>query len=359
MPNLHDGIFPDWSCQISGFGFKGRTNVFNLKLKLTLSLAVAIAGLFATPAFADSNASGGTVLNSETVVLGGPFDHGADPGDADNSTTTAVFAGGFTANSLRFSGTTTAVVAGTWGEESDIVATEPGLGGSTFTWESTGDPAAYTAFDFDNSQSITGTFAAGIDPGANGGSWGLEFIDTFDDDTGADSQTTNLEMTFEEADPIMDSDNTVALSGLGGLGSSDSSVGELALGGLLDTYTFTLTGTGFFSASTFSDTSVFTGVDLDTEIFLLDSTGELLATNDDIAAGVNAFSEVVDIALGPGSYSLVVGGFDTSYDEATDIFTAGDDIGDYGITASFVVPEPSSLALLAVAGLGVGYRRRR
>ena len=66
----------------------------------TLLLGLAIAGMITTPMLADENASGGGILNSETVFIG-TGDHGGALGDGFNTVTTAAFTGGFTATHIE------------------------------------------------------------------------------------------------------------------------------------------------------------------------------------------------------------------------------------------------------------------
>ena len=112
----------------------------------------------------------------------------------------------------------------------------------------------------------------------------------------------------------------------------------------------------YFNAFTSADPSGFTGADADTELFLVDSTGAVLASNDDT---VGLFSDTGIVNLAAGDYSLIVGAFNT-IDNGDGTFTAGGGTGDYALSASFTaVPEPSSLAILGIFGIGLCSRRRR
>ncbi len=71
--------------------------------------------------------------------------------------------------------------------------------------------------------------------------------------------------------------------------------------------------------------------------------------------------------LPAGAYTLVVGGFDTNFEDLTigvstiGEVTAGTSSGDYGLKVTYQVPEPAAgmmTLLLAVLGLARRIRRR-
>ncbi len=318
---------------------------------------LAFGALLTTSAMADENATGGAVLTSETVVLGGPFDHGAGVGDASNSTTTALFTGGFIANQVRFTGTTTAVNAATWGNEADISITDPNALGS-FIWQTTGPAGTYDGapFDFDSSQDFTAdaAYAGGIDPN---GSWNVEFIDSFDDGAGADQSSDNVSMVFEEVEAIVDPIGNFTLGSLN-LGDTASSNGELALTDIFDLYSFTMNSNGIVDIFTASNPNGFTGQDLDTEIALFDSGGFLLFENDDNATAGDTYSELLGLALTAGDYTVAVGGFNTAFADGLSV-TGGAAVGDYGLFIVTAVPEPTTLGFLGLAFCGIALRRRK
>ena len=318
--------------------------------KLLLSSCAIL--LMTAVAQADSNAVGPVVINSETISLAGTFDHAGLAGDPLNSVATiapGTFAGNFTVNQVNITADATEVVAATWLNEVQFGINDAGGNG-------------FAVFNADPTQVYTGPTpitATGATSGAftSQDSWTLEFFDGFDDDfTMPDSITENVTVEFQEVDLTTGVTDVAGLFGLDLSSGSASSVGEFAAGGLLDTYDFTLTSAGVFNAFTSADAAGFTGADADTELFLVDSAGAVLASNDDT---VGLFSDTGNVDLVAGDYSLVVGTFNT-IDNGDGTFTAGAGTGDYALSATFTaVPEPSSLAILGIFGIGLCSRRRR
>ena len=305
-------------------------------------LVLAVAGLISQPSFADSNVTTNEVLTSETVSIGaGPFDHGADVGSADNTTTTATFTGGFTANRVRFTRTITSVINTTRAFEAQISITPPG-GGDSFTFLGPALPE-FTTLDRDDREDITFTFPNGIDPS---GTWTIEFFDSFEDGPGADSQSANVEMTFEETavvDPADKDPNLVCfLDDEFGVFSFDpinpsdqvSSVGEFILPFLVDAYNFTLTSDQTLEIFTESDPDGLAGIDADTEIAIFDADGILIAENDDGFPNVSFFSSLT-LDLTAGDYTIVVGTFDTTFVDGLGVIL-GAGTGDYTLRINSV-----------------------
>lgn len=336
----------------------------------TSAYALMLVALMTTTALADSNGMLGGVLNTETVVLGGPFDHGAAAGDASNSTTTAAFAGtgGWNATEVTIEGDITGVIAfngNFFYGEGDIVLTDPGVGATT-TWQ---NPAGTVADDGAGSvtaYSATLQFAA---PTAAAGSWGLEFIDTFDDGAGADSISNNVSMTLSEVEADVDTTGNWAMSPntLNAIGDSATNEGEFLLQDIFDTYTFTTTITAGINAETFFQ-DVLEGSTLDTELGLFDSSGVMVAYNDDGGAGAYSLIGGGGPMFAADTYTLVVSGFGSNMSTAgvgslllADV-TGGnstlDIFGDYGISVVLTVPEPAAASFLVMVGL-IGFTRRR
>ena len=320
----------------------------SMKPRLLFLATCLVAGLTTIPAFADSNATGGNIANSESVFLGaGPFFHADAVGDADNTIATATFVGGFNATHVRFSGDLTSIIGGTYGSEADIQVRQAPF--VDFTWQNGLPSGSYTTASYDTSFDMGFTW----DPA---GTWEIEFIESFSDGPGADSMSENVTMTFEERIPISDSNGNFALPSIGTYGSA-SSVGELALSNLYDSYSITLENNGLFSFYTDYDPAGFTGDSIDTEIAIFDSAGNLVANNDDGGPGASLYSGIIDLALTAGDYTLVVAGYNTTFADGFSV-TPGNATGDYRLFVT-LTPEPSAAGLLFAAVGVVALRRRR
>lgn len=329
--------------------------------------AVAVLNI-SSQSLADSNATGG-VTNSETVSLGaGPFDHAAAVGNAGNSVVvTPAFTGGFMANQVRFTGALIEVLSATIGSEADIQIRGPNPSTNSFNWQNSATGTnTTTPVNYASTQALTGALL-NVDPA---GTWTVEFFDSFDDGAGADARSSNVNMTFLRSLPTTDSNGSfvagtlvanVAYNGVGEFAQSLTA----GANGNNDRYSFTIPAAGTLDARTFG-TSVFTGnTNGDTEIAIFDSLGNVVpnAFNDDGGTGNGLYSELVGVPLAAGSYTLVVGDFDTNFSNTSTLsnltFGSAPAAGyDYGLRLLFV-PEPVS-ALYAVAGLlAVTIRRRR
>ena len=340
-------------------------------MKAKFFVAAFLVGLAASPSFADSNASGGGVTASETINLGaGPFNHDNAVGTAGslNSIVNVNFTGGFVANRVRFIGSLTKVASGDFASENDIRITRVGPG-TFFNWQNPGPGSStWTTINYDNSQSITGSFVGGIDPN---GAWTATFYNSFQDATiGVDSTSANVSMVFERSDPLVDS-NGVFSAGTLSSGVEYNSVGEFAVAqpaganGNNDRYNFSLAQDGTLNIETFG-TNVFTGnVNGDTEIGLFNATtGAIVTGAFDDDNGTGNYSLLSNLALTAGNYVLVVGDYDTNFSNTSTLsnltFGSATTPYDYGLKMNFTaVPEPTSAGLLAVGAAGLLLRRRR
>lgn len=324
-------------------------------------MLILIAGALVavSDSYADSNASGGVIQNSESLVFsGGPFDlvGGSGFGDSGNGTFSGSFSGGFTANRLLWSGTQTSLIDGTWADDAFLYMTDPGgmeptfrinPGFATYDGQTIGFSGLFS--------SIVSVYPMGIDPA---GDWEFEFGDISDDGPGVDQTVDSFTLTFDEVIPFSDTSGNFSL-GTSSIGSVNSAVGELAVFDIFDTYTLTLAERGLFSVELFSDPMGYTGDDLDSEIGLFDSAGNLIANNDDAAPG-NLFSALTNLDLEAGDYTLVVSGWETDWSSGTLAgVVPGSATGDYALNATLnAIPEPSSLLLLGFIG-SAGFTRRR
>lgn len=336
----------------------------------TTAFALLLTTLMASTAFADSNGMFGAVLNSETVVLGGPFNHSDGAGTADNGTASAVFNQTFDATEVLIEGDITGVLAfngGFFFGEGDIILTDPGSlpGTNTLTWQNPAGTVADDGAGSVTSYSGTTAFAA---PTAVNGTWGFEFIDTFDDGAGADSISNNVSVTLQEVAPNVDSSGVFSAGTLG-IGDTATSVGEFITTDIFDTYSITTTAAGALVIETDEDPTGISGGDtVDTEIALFDASGLMIAYDDDDGNGFYSLLDDIglDAEIAAGDYTLVVSGFGSNISSlgvgvlTLAEVTGGTSIGDYGLSISLVtaVPEPTALSLLAIAGL-VGFTRRR
>jgi hypothetical protein len=102
--------------------------------------------------------------------------------------------------------------------------------------------------------------------------------------------------------------------------------------------------------------NVYTGLSLDSEIALFDSSGVLLGENDD---DIGLYSGLYGLNLTAGTYTVAVGGWDTTFADGFSV-TPGATTGDYRLSLSFTaVPEPSTIGILGLVALGFGAKRRR
>lgn len=320
--------------------------------------------LMAASVFAVASASMAstlTVVNSESIVFNNVNSWDAQ-GDSDNEIVANTMTGGFTANSMSWSGNldNSTGDAATWASEADILFNGPAL-----ILNPSSNGAAYTPPEaVSGSSSIPTPF----DPASI---VSFEFYEAFDDTADAIDQTwLDLTLTFEESVVTNGNFNAGALSG-----TTTSLTGNNVSGGL-DFYTFTIGGagvdpTGYLNIATYD----IGGTLIDTELGLYDSAGNFIATDDDgqdsglgglysmlsfgasdPLTGVDTAPGADGLSLPAGTYTVVVGGYNTSFEPLIGDIIPGTSAGDYGIDLTFV-PEPASIGLMLLGFAGLVRRR--
>ncbi|MCK6456932.1 MAG: PEP-CTERM sorting domain-containing protein [Phycisphaerae bacterium] len=127
----------------------------------------------------------------------------------------------------------------------------------------------------------------------------------------------------------------------------------------------------YLNINTFgSDLSMGAFAEDDTEIGLYSSLGGVLASNDDANFGGGVYTSELHYGagagtyqpslgnLGAGTYYIAVGGFNTTYAGNFGASSASTAFGTIKLTLDTNVPEPTTMALLALGGL-VAIRRRK
>lgn len=177
-----------------------------------------------------------------------------------------------------------------------------------------------------------------------GGDWTFTFTEDFDD-AGVDavygSATVNINDTiFPDAMPAAP-------------GMSNASLDK---GGLVF-FLYNHAG-GAASFSTLGSDLVDGGggfADDDTEMAIFDLSGMLLAENDDEDFDNNILTSFIEFDdLAAGTYAVVIGAFDTIYDDGLAV-TGHDATGSIKLT---IVPAPAGATLALMAGIGLIRRRR-
>ncbi|MEM6580967.1 MAG: DVUA0089 family protein [Pseudomonadota bacterium] len=105
------------------------------------------------------------------------------------------------------------------------------------------------------------------------------------------------------------------------------------------------------------------GSDFDTEIALFDSSGLLLAQNDDVGSQNQLWSQVSLANLPSGTYSLALGGFNSAFNDGPSLeaifgFSSGEfQLNIFSDDDFGVVNAPATLTLLSIGLIGLNCRR--
>ncbi len=331
-------------------------------MKKTLSIVALLAVAGAGQAIASEEA----VLFSESISFMSveSFD---GLGAVGNTIEMRTMTGGFAANSISFSGFLTEIATGTFAREADIEMIGPA---GTFTL----GPTSVTSYTGTIAIDTAGVISPAVD---FAGTYSFEFFESFDDAAGADQIWDSLVITFAEVGIT----NGMFALGAVGIGDTVTASGHNVAGGL-DFYDFSVGAVGASGSWLNINTSdPETGDTIDTEIAIFDAAGILVGFDDDgqITAEGGLYSMLsfgIDdptagdgapgsdgAALAAGDYTVVVGGFDTNFEDLIigvsvlgDII-AGTSAGDYDLSITYV-PAPASAAILGLGGFAATRRRR-
>ncbi len=337
------------------------------------SLVCLTIALFAACVCGQAEGSSIVVANSESVTFTG-VDSVGPYGDAGNTILNHTFTGGFMANAIVVSGQLTEVLTGTYASEAEIDIVCPNGAGylapssvTSYTGTLVVDPTTFT-------------IPTPFDPA---GEATFEFYEGYDDGAGADQTWDTITWEFQEMSVVNGNYNMGVLPGDG---SIVSAAGSHVAGGL-DFFEIELSAalnpaSGYLNVQTYDP---LTGDNMDTEMALFDSAGILVALDDDGQAsgfgglysmlsfgaadplapgGSDANAGEDGATLAAGAYTVVVGGYDTNFEDLTigsshiSEVVGGSSEGDYGIDFAFSIPEPTMVLPLCLAGLALIRRRK-
>lgn len=332
----------------------------------------ALAGL----ALGAGIASGQETITFTNVNSNGPV------GNAVNELRSFSFTNSFTlSGAITVTGNLRRDHTGTFSSEARIRVTSPGAVSN--------DLQPFTANLFTSSNTIvaanrTQTFATFNGLASQPGTWGLRFFESFDDGgtSANDAVWDTVSLAFGAPLPPVDGDRASTAIDLGNL---DGRPMTMVTGTLPATtnqfwFKFTHSGMGFAQANSFFDifTSLVPSGGFDTEIGVYDSLGNLIGTDDDDAVGLHSLltfgtgsGQMLGDAGDPGAgigngrdgngigaagtYFICVSGFNAIFNATNFNVVSGAATGNYKLN---IIPAPGSLALLGVAGLIAGRRRR-
>lgn len=326
-------------------------------------------------AFGMGLALSGSAFAGFSFTNPGPVSSNGPAGNAVNGILTYNHAGGaFLPGSITLEGDLTETNVGTFASEARVRITNPA--GQVFT-----PTVGFTATSgFTGTIHIGPSSIGGLSSVLNGnsiGTWTFNFFESFDDgsDLLEDASWTNLSISVNDyvpppPPPATNLGNVVDTS-------SDYAVADMTAnhtGGAIRWYSFTLNSAVDNALATWLDIDSETS-NFDTEIGLYTSTGALIASDDDDGSGTQSqlsFGQTAptrtigtsvggngrDGALGPGTYYIAVGGFNTTFGPDFNVTTTSTNTtGVFNLNIRTNVPEPASLALLALGGLALIRRR--
>lgn len=267
---------------------------------------------------------------------------------------------------VNITGTLVSVDPGTWSNEARVEICNPSV--CVFTGALPG--TAGTTF---TSLNINANINSnGLLTGTSVGVWTFEFFESYNDPGNPDSLWNDLTITINDATPP-DVGENINLGALNNDGSTLKVNGDLLSNGITDRYTFTLP----YGVSNLADYLNIRTTGMDTELGLYDGGGNYIADDDDgnggfppghsmlsfgaadpWAGGVNQVAPGFHgLALPAGTYTVVVGGWNTVFGATLNDITGGTTQGNYSLSLNYV-PEPATLTLLALGAIGFIRRRR-